>query len=300
MHVQHPRPEASRRISRSTSRSRRRRRGVVALFGRSGCGKTTLVNIVAGLLDADAARIEIGGVSLEDTLRECIACLPSGDASATCFRTRACFRISTCSAICATANVARAARAQRSHHARSGRRVAGPGGAAATPRALSCPAANVSASHWVERCCPSRGCCCSMSRWPRSMPRAAKKCCRTSRGCATNSRFRSIYVSHQFEEVLRLATHVVLLDHGRVAAQGALEAGEPASGTARDRRSGCGRRGVCRARSSRGRRHDGLAAVRVGDGVLNVGSARRARRCATCACSCSRVTSSSPLRAPRG
>ena len=32
-----------------------------------------------------------------------------------------------------------------------------------------------------------------------------------------------IYVSHQFEEVLRLATHVVLLDNGRVAAHGALE-----------------------------------------------------------------------------
>src|SRR4029077_15941492 len=31
-----------------------------------------------------------------------------------------------------------------------------------------------------------------------------------------------VYVSHQFEEVLRLATHLVLLDAGRVLAQGAV------------------------------------------------------------------------------
>ena len=41
--------------------------GVVGLFGRSGCGKTTLVNIVAGLLAADEAHVEIDGVVLEDS-----------------------------------------------------------------------------------------------------------------------------------------------------------------------------------------------------------------------------------------
>src|SRR5690606_7951410 len=41
--------------------------GVLALFGRSGCGKTTLVNIIAGLLAADEAYIEIDGVVLEDS-----------------------------------------------------------------------------------------------------------------------------------------------------------------------------------------------------------------------------------------
>ena len=39
--------------------------GVVALFGRSGCGKTTLVNIIAGLLRADEAHVEIDGAVLE-------------------------------------------------------------------------------------------------------------------------------------------------------------------------------------------------------------------------------------------
>lgn len=41
-------------------------RGVLALFGRSGCGKTTLINVLAGLLQADQARIEIDGEVLED------------------------------------------------------------------------------------------------------------------------------------------------------------------------------------------------------------------------------------------
>ena len=41
--------------------------GVVALFGRSGSGKSTLVHIVAGLLDADAGRIMIAGRCLLDT-----------------------------------------------------------------------------------------------------------------------------------------------------------------------------------------------------------------------------------------
>src|SRR4026209_1537171 len=40
--------------------------GVVGLFARSGCGKTTLVNIVAGLLAADEAHVKIDGVVLED------------------------------------------------------------------------------------------------------------------------------------------------------------------------------------------------------------------------------------------
>ena len=41
--------------------------GVVALFGRSGCGKSTLVDAIAGLLDADSGRVALDDAVLLDT-----------------------------------------------------------------------------------------------------------------------------------------------------------------------------------------------------------------------------------------
>lgn len=43
--------------------------GVTALFGRSGAGKTTVVNAVAGLLTPDSGRIAVNGETLLDTER---------------------------------------------------------------------------------------------------------------------------------------------------------------------------------------------------------------------------------------
>jgi molybdate transport system ATP-binding protein len=41
--------------------------GVVALFGRSGCGKSTLINVIAGLLKADSGRVVLDDAVLLDT-----------------------------------------------------------------------------------------------------------------------------------------------------------------------------------------------------------------------------------------
>jgi molybdate transport system ATP-binding protein len=41
--------------------------GVVALFGRSGCGKSTLVNVIAGLLKADAGQVVLDDAVLLDS-----------------------------------------------------------------------------------------------------------------------------------------------------------------------------------------------------------------------------------------
>jgi ABC-type sugar transport system ATPase subunit len=38
----------------------------LAILGRSGCGKTTLLKIIAGLLEADKGQIEIGGQAVQD------------------------------------------------------------------------------------------------------------------------------------------------------------------------------------------------------------------------------------------
>src|ERR1044071_1417898 len=43
--------------------------GLTALFGRSGAGKTSLVNAIAGLVRPDRGRISLDGTALTDTGR---------------------------------------------------------------------------------------------------------------------------------------------------------------------------------------------------------------------------------------
>jgi molybdate transport system ATP-binding protein len=77
-----------------------------------------------------------------------------------------------------------------------------------------------------------------------------------------------VYVSHRFDEVLRLATHVVLMEQGRIAVQGSIETvsrhpavraivGEDSIGA------------VLHGSIASSDPQTGLAAVRIGDGMLH-------------------------------
>src|ERR1700709_2722636 len=72
---------------------------VTGLFGASGAGKTSLINMIAGLLKPDRGTIAID----RETLDHPLAPRDRPAASATCFRTRGCFRISMCGKISITA-----------------------------------------------------------------------------------------------------------------------------------------------------------------------------------------------------
>jgi len=73
--------------------------GVTALFGRSGTGKTSLVNIICGLIRPDRAHISLDGDVLVDT-KQRIFVPKHRRASATSFRKDASSRISPCARTC--------------------------------------------------------------------------------------------------------------------------------------------------------------------------------------------------------
>lgn len=192
--------------------------GVVALFGRSGCGKTTLVNIIAGLLPADEAHITIDGLVLEDTRAgrrvpaqrrrigyvfqdarlfphlNVLGNLRYGER-----RASGQVRITL---DFVTQLLGLAPLLQRRVHQLSGgerQRVALGRALLAQPRLLLLdePLASLDAARREE-----------------VLPYLEK--------LRDELAVPMIYVSHQLEEVLRLATHVVLLDRGHVLAQAGL------------------------------------------------------------------------------
>jgi molybdate transport system ATP-binding protein len=240
--------------------------GTVALFGRSGCGKTTLVDIVAGLLQPDAARIEVGGVVLEDTrsrLRvpaeqrrigyvfqdarlfphfNVLGNLRYGERRAPQGERRITFDH-------VTELLGLAALLERRCRDLSGgerQRVALGRALLSQPRLLLLdePLASL-----------------DVARREEVLPYLEK--------LRDELAIPIVYVSHQFDEVLRLATHVVLLNHGRVATQGGIEqvslhpelraiVGPDAVGSVLT--------GAIVATDP----HSGLTAIRVGEGTLNV------------------------------
>jgi molybdate transport system ATP-binding protein len=193
--------------------------GVTALFGRSGSGKTTLINLIAGLLAPDSGEIRLGDQVLTDTRRG-IAVAVEQRRMGYVFQDARLFPHLTVEG-----------------NLRYGEKRAG-----TAPPVIG-----------FEEIVALLGLVTLLQRKPRQLSGGERQ--RVSLGRALLSHPRlllldepltsldvarreevvpylvalrdrlsvpMVYVSHDFDEVLRLATHVVLLDAGRVLAYGAV------------------------------------------------------------------------------
>jgi molybdate transport system ATP-binding protein len=193
--------------------------GVVALFGRSGCGKTSLVNLVAGLARPDAGHVRFGGAAWVDTeagidvpaerrgigyvfqdARLFPHCDVAGNLRYGLARAKGRAALIPYEEVIELLGLAPLL-ARRPGRLSGGerQRVAIGRALLAQPRLLLLdePLASLDAARREE----------VLPYLERLRDRLA---------------IPIVYVSHQFDEVLRLATHLVVMEAGRVAASGAL------------------------------------------------------------------------------
>jgi molybdate transport system ATP-binding protein len=192
--------------------------GVVALFGRSGCGKSTLVNLIAGLLSPDDGRVDINGNVVFDSNAN-ISLPVASRRIGYVFQDARLFphysvlgnlqyglkRMRSSQVIGQEETIAllglQSLLARRPHELSGGekQRVALGRALLSQPQLLLLdePLASLDVARREE----------VLPYLERLRDRLA---------------IPMVYVSHQFDEVLRLATHVVVLDNGRVAVEGTI------------------------------------------------------------------------------
>lgn len=246
--------------------------GVVALFGRSGCGKSTTVNLIAGLLEPDEGHARLDNLTLFDT--------------------RAGSRIP--------------AERRRIGYVFQDARLFPHFSVAGNLRYGQKRARGIEQRIGFDQVVELLGLAPLLERRPHQLSGGERQRVALGRALLSQPRLLlldeplasldvarrdevlpylealrdqlslpMIYVSHQFDEVLRLATHVVLLEAGRLVAQGSLEevslrpelraiVGPDAVGAVVDGT-------VTNVDTTRG-----LAEIQIGRGTLHVG-AREAR-----------------------
>jgi molybdate transport system ATP-binding protein len=194
--------------------------GIVALFGRSGCGKSTLINIIAGLLPADSAYVELDGRVLSDSAAR-IHVPPEARQIGYVFQESRLFPHLSVAANLRYGQRRTKARAYVDFDAV----VELLGLASLLPRRTPQLSGGERQRVAIGRALLSQ---------PRLLlldePFAALDAARRAELLPYLETLRDqlavpmVYVSHQFEEVLRLATQVALIDAGTVIAQGDLGA----------------------------------------------------------------------------
>lgn len=193
--------------------------GVVALFGRSGCGKTTLANIIAGLLRADEAHVEIDGVVLEGAGKY----LPAEQR-----RVGYVFQDARLFPHLDVMSNLRYGEKRARANSRTPITLEKIAPMLALEPLLSRRVQQLSGGE-RQRVALGR----ALLSQPRLLlldePLASLDTARREEVLPYLEKLRDelsipiIYVSHQFEEVLRLATHVVLMERGKVLSQGSLD-----------------------------------------------------------------------------
>jgi molybdate transport system ATP-binding protein len=194
--------------------------GVTALFGRSGCGKSTVISIIAGLLAPEQGRVQIGDDVLVDTQRHLAVDARHRHIGVVFQEARLFPHLSVLD------NLRYGAR-------RRPRGAATPIGFDDVVTMLGLSTLTSRRPHLLsggekQRVALGR----ALLSQPRLLlldePLASLDSARREEVLPYFERLRDalaipiVYVSHQFDEVLRLATRVVLLEGGRVRADGEL------------------------------------------------------------------------------